>query len=285
MKDLSRVKTFVCVGAHCDDVEGRAGGLFVRLTREGARGVYVVAVENPYVGDGYKVKDAATALATRRAESCRGAEVLGAARVEFLALKSYYLHTPDRRIVYPAFRNRQETEAMAAEVEWYGQPPVLNADRFPECVERLTALIREEQPDLIITHTPNDRHPDHYAVGRFVDIVVNRMRDAGANLKLWLREPGGCGPMGGWRPTILVELSEADVERHQRAVDCFPSQHPHGIDGFARSQAERFGRIAGVPYAEGYTWGGGAWGDDWSREDGLRAGIEMVMAPMQVIRL
>lgn len=281
-KDL---KTFIVIGAHCDDVEGRSGGLFARLTRQGARGVYVVMVENPYVGKGYQVPDAATALAIRRAESRRGAEMLGAARVEFFAFKSYYLHTPDRRQVFPAFRSRAETEAMAAEVSWYGLPPVQNAYLFPECVARLTTLIAEEKPDLIVTHCPNDRHPDHYAVGRFVDLVVNDLNAAGARLTLLLREPGGGGPMGGWRPNVLVELSEQDIETHQRAIDCFPSQHPNGMAGFARAQAVRFGRLGGVPFAEGYARGGGAWGGAWATEEGFREGFALATAPLEIIRL
>lgn len=282
--NLADVGTFICIGAHCDDVEARAGGLFARLTRQGARGVYVVMVENPYVGQGYAVKDAETALAIRRSESLRGAAVLGAARVEFFAFKSYYLHTPDRRRVFPAFRSRAETEALAAEASWYGLPPVQNANVFPECVERLATLIKEEKPDLIITHTPNDRHPDHYAVARFVDLVVHDLNAAGANYRLLLREPSSGGPMGGWRPTVLVELSEADVEVHQQAVDCFPSQHPDGMDGFARARALQFGRLGGVPFAEGYTLGGGAW-DTWGDESGFQEGLALASAPMDVIRL
>lgn len=283
--NLSNIKTFISIGAHCDDVEARTGGLFARLTRQGARGVYVVMVENPFVGKGYAVKDAETALATRRAESRQGAAVLGAARVEFFAFKSYYLHTPDRRTVFPAFRSREETEAMAAEVSWYGLPPVHNAYLFPECVRRLTSLIEEEKPDLILTHTPNDRHPDHYDVGRFVDLVVNDLNAAGAKLNMLLREPGSGGPMGGWRPTLLFELSEADVECQQRALDCFPSQFPEGIAGFARARAARFGRLAGVPLAEGYTRSSGGWGGAWDKDDGWNEVISLANEPMELIRL
>jgi LmbE family N-acetylglucosaminyl deacetylase len=231
------------------------------------------------------VADADAALAIRRAESRRGAAVLGAARVEFFAFKSYYLHTPDLRQVFPAFRSRAETEAWAAEVSWYGMPPVQNAYRFPECVERFTSLIAEEKPDLIITHTPNDRHPDHYAVGRFVDLVVNDLNAAGAGLKLLLREPGGGGPMGGWRPNVLVELSEADVETNQRALDCFPSQHPAGIHGFALARAVQYGRLGGVRYAQGFAWGSGAWGGSWGEEAGFKEGLALAEAPFEIIRL
>lgn len=283
--ELDGIKTFVSIGAHCDDIEGRAGGLFARLTRQGARGVYVIVVENPFIAADVDIKDAATALATRRAESRHGAAILGAARVEFFNFKSYYLTTPDRGQIFPAFRNREEVEAMAAEAYYYGLPPVQNAYLFPECVACLTSLLEEEKPDLIVTHSPNDRHPDHYAVARFTDLVINDMNAAGAHLRTWLREPSGGGPMGGWRPTILVELSETDVAIKQRAMDCFPSQHPNGMDGFADRLARRYGELGGVPYAEAYTEGGGACGGAWATEQGFEEALGMANAPLRVIRL
>ena len=283
---LDGIKTFISIGAHCDDIEGLNGGLFARLTRQGARGVYVVMVENPYLGPGSGLEmDTATALATRRDESRAGAAILGAARVEFFEFKSYYLSTPDRRQIFPAFRSREETETMAADVYWHGLPPVQNAYLFPECVARLTTLIEQEQPDLIITHSPNDRHPDHYATARFTDLVVNDLNAAGADLKLWLRQPNNGGPMGGWRPTILVELSAADLEVKRRSLECFPSQHPCGMGDYARILAERLGRLGGVPWAEGYTEGSGAWGGTWNTDAGFNEGLRLANAPLRVVRL
>ncbi len=284
--DLNQVKTFISIGAHCDDVEYRTGGLFSRLVRQGARGVYVVMVENPWVGPGVEVADSATALAIRRSEARAGAAVLGAARVEFFAFKSFYLSTPDRRVLYPAFRDRAETEALAAEVHWYGLPPVANAYLFPECVTRLGGLIREEQPDLILTHMPNDRHPDHYEVSRFCDLVVNDMRrDEGLKTEMWLREPGSGGALGGWHPNLLVELSEADVARHQRAIDCFPSQFPKGMAGYARARAEAYGRLGGVRFAEPYAGSSRVGSGKWDCGDGRVEALALAGAPVQTFRL
>lgn len=282
--NLDGIRTFLNIGAHCDDVEGQSGGLFARLTRQGARGVYAIMIENAFVGPGVEM-DTATALATRRAEARAGAAALGAARVEFFEFKSYYLSTPDRRQIFPAFRSREETEAMASDVYWYGLPPAQNAYLFPECVERLTTLIEQEQPDLIITHSPNDRHPDHYATARFTDLVVNDLNAAGANFPLWLYPPSGGGPMGGWRPTLLVELSETDLETKRQAFECFPSQHPHGMGDFARKHAERFGRLGGIPLAEGYTEGGGASSDTWDSDAGFEEGLRLANAPLRIIPL
>ena len=44
---LKEIDRFIAVGAHCDAVDLRCGGTFGRLTREGKRGCYVVAVEKP----------------------------------------------------------------------------------------------------------------------------------------------------------------------------------------------------------------------------------------------
>ncbi|NLL84159.1 MAG: hypothetical protein GX230_07985 [Lentisphaerae bacterium] len=285
MFDLGKVKSFMVIGAHCDDVEGRTGAIFSRLVRQGARGTYVVAVENPYVGAGVELNDAMKALETRREESRAGAAVLGAARIEFFAFKSYYLYTAERELIFPAFRDREEVEAMAAKAVYYGLPPINNAYLFPECVARLTDLIAEEKPDLIITHASNDRHPDHYGVARFVDLVVGDLNDQGAGIELWFRDPGAGAPLDGWRPQILVEVSAEDVEISQRALDCFPSQHPKGIDGFVERRTKQYGRLAGVPYAQGFTVAGRTRKGSWDDDEGFAAIIAAVTAPFVVYPL
>jgi LmbE family N-acetylglucosaminyl deacetylase len=276
--------TFISIGAHCDDVEGRTGGTFARLVRQGARGVYVVVVENAFTAPGV-VMDTVTALATRRQEARDGAALLGASRVEFFEFKSYYLSTPDRRQVMPAFRDRADVEAMASDIHWHGLPPVQNAYLFPECVQRLRQLIEDEQPSLILTHSPNDRHPDHYAVSRFTDLVVGDLNAEGAGLSLWFRQPGGAGSMGGWRPTVLVELSEEDLEIKRRSLESFPSQHPAGMGRFAHDLARRCGRLGGVQYAEAFCDGGGAPRGAWDTDPGLAAEVSLASTPLRVVRL
>jgi len=62
----------------------------------------------------------------------------------------------------------------------------------------------------------------------------------------------------------IVELADADVERKQKAIECYKSQYPQGLlDNFAVKRAKNYGKIAGIKYAEAYNQGlclpKGAW--------------------------
>ena len=116
------------VGAHPDDCELKAGGL-TALYRAAGHCVKYVSVTNGEAGH-HQLAPAALAR-VRRAESDAVAALLG--------------------IEYDILGNRD------------GQlQPTLEA-RF-----ELIGLIRRFQPDLILTHRPNDYHPDHRATSTLV---------------------------------------------------------------------------------------------------------------------
>ena len=257
--DLQSIESFMAIGAHCDDVDLRCGGTFTRLAGQGKRGCYVVCVENAYTSEEYKprLRTSSDALAIRRAESTRGSQIIGATRLEWLEMKSYYLSTaePGSRI-YPSF---DSMEALAAELEdviFAGLPPVANADRFESCCRRLRDLLIDFEPQIVFTHTPDDRHGDHYAVSRFVEHIVRQLNDEGARIELWFWEPGSKGAIVAFEPNFYVELSAEHVAVKQNAVDCYASQFPRGtMDTFAADRAERCGRLAGMTCAEAFRRG------------------------------
>lgn len=152
------------------------------MIREGKRGAYVVAVENAYAYEGYLLGSSREALAMRREESRRGSKILGAARVEWLLFKSYYLSTnePFSRI-YPTFESLESLQNEMKDAILDGLPPVLNADRQPVCVERFHKLIDDYDPDVVFVHSPDDGHVDHYCVARFVSqFPPSRLKDYAA---------------------------------------------------------------------------------------------------------
>ncbi len=116
------------IGAHPDDCELKAGGL-AALYREAGHQVKYVSVTN---GEAGHQRLSPPELATvRRAEADAVASLMG--------------------IEYEILGNRD------------GQlQPTLEA-RF-----ELIGLIRRYQPDLILTHRPNDYHPDHRATSTLV---------------------------------------------------------------------------------------------------------------------
>ena len=269
---LREAEAFMAIGAHCDDVDLRCGGTFHRLVREGKRGCYVVSVENAYVNPAYEVKDAVEALATRRRESTRASEVLGASRLEWLELESFYFNTSDPHTrVYPSFRSLDALMKEMKEVELTGRIPVANADRFPECCERLTQLIREVSPQAIFTHSPDDRHPDHYALCRFVEGIVQTLREQGMDIDLLFWEPGSAGPMAGFDPNLFVELSQEDVRTKHEALDNYASQDTQerfwrGPAKYAERRARAYGALVGVEFAETFSSSRGPALGPWQHE-------------------
>lgn len=116
------------IGAHPDDCEIKAGGV-TALYRAAGHQVKYVSVTNGEAG--HQRLQPAELAATRRAEADAVARLMG--------------------IEYEILNNRD------------GQLlPTLEA-RF-----ELIALIRRYQPDLILTHRPNDYHPDHRATSTLV---------------------------------------------------------------------------------------------------------------------
>jgi LmbE family N-acetylglucosaminyl deacetylase len=116
------------IGAHPDDCELKAGGV-AAMYRDAGHTVRFVSVTNGEAGHQNRMPD--ELINVRRAESDAVASLLG--------------------IQYDILSNRDGR-----------LQPTLEA-RF-----ELIALIRRFQPDLILTHRPNDYHPDHRATSTLV---------------------------------------------------------------------------------------------------------------------
>ncbi|MBN2309450.1 MAG: PIG-L family deacetylase [Candidatus Hydrogenedentes bacterium] len=118
----------VCIGAHPDDCECFAGGTAVKWARKGHR-VLFVSLTNGDIGHH---ETTGGALAQRRAAECRkSAELAG---VDELVLGHH-----------------------DGELE-----PTL------EVRKEVVRIIRKRRADVVITHRPNDYHPDH----RYTSVAV-----------------------------------------------------------------------------------------------------------------
>ncbi|HLA41324.1 MAG TPA: PIG-L family deacetylase, partial [Candidatus Glassbacteria bacterium] len=115
----------IMIGAHPDDSEYYAGGTAAMWVEAGAQ-VQIVAVTN---GDAGHQSEGGGALARRRAvESRRSAEILG------VSWRTLDVHDG---AVLPSL----------------------------ECREAVIRAIREWEAEVVISHRPNDYHPDHRYTG------------------------------------------------------------------------------------------------------------------------
>ena len=116
------------IGAHPDDADYSAGGLAV-LYRQAGHDVYMVSLTN---GDAGHHTHAGAQLAKRRAGEASASGALIGARYDLLDIHDGELE--------PTLENR-----------W-----------------KVIHLIRSYDPDLILTHRPNDYHPDHRYTSQLV---------------------------------------------------------------------------------------------------------------------
>jgi N-acetylglucosamine malate deacetylase 1 len=124
----TQAPSLLVFGAHPDDCESKASGLAALFARRGGR-VCFVSVTN---GDaGHHVLGGAQLARIRREEARAAAEALG--------IESLVLDNHDGELL-PSLENRRQ----------------------------IIGIIRDFQPDLILTPRPNDYHPDH----RYTSVLV-----------------------------------------------------------------------------------------------------------------
>lgn len=126
-------------------------------------------------------------------------------------------------------------------------------------------VIREAQPDFIITHAPNDYMPDHVAVSRLV--FDASFAASVPHYKTSISAPSAVTPIFymdnlgglGFIPTEYVDISD-EIDLKLEMLECHESQmkwmrdHDH-IDfaDFVKTSARYRGYQCNAEYAEGFT--------------------------------
>jgi LmbE family N-acetylglucosaminyl deacetylase len=116
------------IGAHPDDADHHAGGL-AALYRAAGHVVKMVSLTNGEAG--HQSLRGTELIQRRRAEAADSGSVIGASYLVF--------NNPDGQLL-----------------------PTL------ECRNQVIRLLRSFQPDLVLTHRPNDYHPDHRYTSQLV---------------------------------------------------------------------------------------------------------------------
>jgi LmbE family N-acetylglucosaminyl deacetylase len=223
--------TILAIHAHPDDIETLGAGTLALLAGLGHR----ISIMTATAGEGGATETGPEETARiRRSEAAAAAAVIGA----------------DYRCA------------------GFGDLAVFNDDASRR---RMTELIREARPDIVITASPVDYHPDHEAVsvlardGCFASSVPNYRTGAAAALSaiphLYFMDAIGGRTREGERikPDFGVDIG-AVLQTKRRMLMAHQSQvawvaRQHGIADYAGSMvgwAERRGRDFGVRYAEGF---------------------------------
>ena len=208
----------IMIGAHPDDCEIKGGGTGALWAEAGAK-VQFVAVAN---GDAGHQSQGGGALARRRAaESRRSAEILG------ISWRTLDFH--DGEIV-----------------------PTL------EMRSAVIRAIREWQADIVITHRPNDYHPDHRYTSQIVQdaayivAVPNVLPDTPRLEKnpVFLYFYDSFKKPISFSPDVAVVVDQV-MEKKWRSIDCMESQMYEwgpwidGVPAPPQGKAERFEWLKG----------------------------------------
>lgn len=95
------------------------------------------------------------------------------------------LATPETLGVVREEEDRRSWVALGREPDrhdWLRYPDHAVADQpYPDLVDRIAAVLRDERPDVVITFGPDGitGHPDHIAVGRATTEAFQRLRGDG----------------------------------------------------------------------------------------------------------
>jgi LmbE family N-acetylglucosaminyl deacetylase len=258
------MRTLVAIGAHHDDIELRCGGTLARYVREGWRVVYAVATASanykplPAEEEARNFPSNAGIVEMRREESRRGAAALGVSDVNFFDFKCLHWYAPgtlDRRY----FDGHGTTEADFRQLteDAPGREFIVTATFCAPVVEFLCDFLVQKKADVVLTHFPDDCHPEHYATALLVGKCVRRLAEAGRKIDFYGWEQGAAGSLApSFAPTHFVDVSDT-MDLKCAALMNFVSQHrDHNPEMFmtrARKRAREYGELVGVEYAEPFV--------------------------------
>jgi len=215
----------LAVGAHPDDIEILCAGTLARYAAEGHK-IFLGIATDGAAGHAEILPDQLRDIRAR--EATEAAAVLGA-----------------------------ELRFVGEEDEW------LFHDRPTR--EKFVELIRWADPDIIITHNPQDYHPDHRAcadlvfAASFLSTLVNIMPEVPAQSKMatlfYMDSLAGTD----FTPEYYVDISETMetklemLRKHETQLKWLQEHDGIDIIEFVQAVAARRGMECGVEYAEAFT--------------------------------
>jgi len=215
----------LAVGAHPDDIEILCSGTLIKHAQRGDT-VFMAYVTNGNRGHAIiKPHDLAE---IRKKEAEKATKVVGAEMIWLDIPDEFLYHTHETRLMF-------------------------------------IDMIRQAQPDLIITHSPTDYHPDHVRVSDLI-FAASFLSSVPSIKTRYPNHPKVVPIMYmdtlaglNFQPTEYVDISDV-IDKKLEALNQHQSQvkwlkHHDNIDilEFVKSIARFRGIQSGVEYAEGFT--------------------------------
>ncbi len=214
------------IGAHPDDLEILCGGT-IRLCVEQGHEVWMAVATNGNVGTPTLTREEIGAI--RKKEATQASEILGAAGLIWLDEDDEWLFN-DRRMRV-----------------------------------KFIDAIRQSNADVIVTHNPNDYHPDHLATSSGITDAripasVRLVETTFPHLKhvpelFYMDSVAGIG----FSPQWYVDITSV-YDKKMEALRCHDSQNAwvkeifdHDLTGIAQIQMAFRGIQSGVRYAEAFS--------------------------------
>lgn len=160
---------------------------------------------------------------------------------------------------------RRASELIGAQFEWldFSDEWLMHEDQ--DARQAVVDVLRKHQPDIIITHAPDDYHPDHRAsyhlvfAASFLATVPHISSPYGPVKRvpeMYLMDTlGGLGssPVHYVDVTDVYPLKREALEQHQSQITWMKAHSGIDFADWMRVIAEYRGLQAGVKYAEGFS--------------------------------
>ncbi len=256
----NKLPTIAVIGAHHDDVELRCGGTLAKYIKDGCSVVYAVATSSPNYFP-KSDKDAkfppsnAEIVELRKEESKKASATLGISDITFFDFKCLYWYEKDSL-------NRKYFDSCADGVAEFnflkeeapGRELIMNASFSESATERICDFLESKRPDVVLTHFPDDGHPEHYATALLVHKCVCFLYEKNIRMNLLAWEPGPGGTLTpSFLPTHFIDIT-GTIDLKCKALEQFPTQLKPGDEQLftirARKRAKETGAFAGMEYAE-----------------------------------
>ena len=263
--DFRKIRRFLCIGAHCDDTEIRAGTIARRLIRQGAEGMEWTMIDCPWCGaleaGSDPVRASSDLIALRAGENRKAAGLLGMHELRSFHLHPWHLYQAQCdledlrkfRFNYPDFSSAETLGETTGPAVYTGRPMSVFAARQAEFNCKFREALEAAAPDVIFTHSMNDRHIEHYAVSNLVYEAV-RSSEKLRETPILLWHAGGAGSEATYLPTHFIEVSGDDVARTTEAMRCYRSQFSEKIlETYVSGNSRAYGRLCGKEYAAAFT--------------------------------